>query len=322
MMNLRSTILTLALACLTTVAMAQFGGKDGKKPRKDSKKTGFIGGKKNNGAPKGARTGGGDSPQWSLGIKGGVHLSDVVSTQSYTVVTPLDLSSNLTNNKLYDQPYSNIGNHIGLTGAFSINPNITLNLEPGYATYKFGYQTSYSWDQFEDQQSFVQIDNDVDHTISYLDIPLSIKYHIKTGPLKPYIMVGGYYGFRTNADKEITTIVEDGAAGGLDEISSSTQRIGVDNLFIRSSAGVMAGAGVSLDVGNSPSNVSGSTDLGTVRFVLGANYRYGLHNVVDVQNRFEDSALTSGLYDVTDDLEVRSIEIYVGVQFTLKYKDF
>ena len=324
MMNLRSIFLTVLLAGFTTVAMAQFGGKEGKKPRKDPKKNSLFAGKKNKSAPKKANSnvGGGDSPQWSLGLKGGVNLSDVVVKQSYTVVTPLDLSSNLTNNKLYDKPYSNIGNHVGLTGAFAISPNLTLVAEPAYATYKFGYETSYSWDQFEDQQSFVQIDNDVDHVISYLDLPLSIKYHIKTGPLKPFIQLGGYYGFRTNADKEITTIIEDGAAGGLSEISSNTQRIGVDDVFIRSSAGLLAGAGVSLDVGNSPSNVSGSTDIGTVRFLLGANYRYGLHNIVDVVNRFEDSSLTSGLYDVTDDIELRSIEIYVGVQFTLKYKSF
>lgn len=322
MMNLRTIILAVTMCCFTAAATAQFAGKEGRKPRKEPRKFSLLGGKKKSAVPKSPVGGKGDAPQWSLGLKGGVHLTDVISTQSYTVVTPLDLSSNLTNNKLYDQSYSNIGNHIGLSGAFALNPNITLSLEPGYATYKFGYQTSYNWDQFEDQQSFVRIDNDVDHVISYLDIPLSVKYHIQTGPLKPFILVGGYYGFRTNADKEITTIVEDGAAGGLDEISSSSQRIGVDELFIRSSAGIMAGAGISLDVGNSPSNISGSTDLGTVRFLLGANYRYGLHNVVDVQKRFEDTSLTSGLYDVTDDLELRSIEIYLGVQFTLKYKDF
>ncbi len=323
-MNLRSLILTLVLAFATTAAMAQFGGKDGKKPRKDSKKFSLFGGKKNASAPKGAKSigGGGDVPQWSLGLQGGVHLTDVVSTQSYTVITPLDLSSNLTNNKLYDQSYSNIGNHIALSGAFAISPNLTLNVSPGYATYKFGYQTSYTWDQFEDQQSFVTIDNDVDHVISYLDIPLTIKYHLKTGPLKPFIQAGGYYGFRTNADKEFTTTIQDGAAGGLEEISSTSQRIGVDEVFIRSSAGLIAGVGLSFDVGNSPSNISGSTDLGTVRFTLGANYRYGMHNIVDVRNRYLDSSLTSGSYDVTDDLELRSIEIYLGCQFTLKYKDF
>ncbi len=323
MNNLRYIILTVILACFTTVAMAQFGGKDGKKPRKDGKKVSLFGGKKNaKGTPKGPSGGGGDTPQFSLGLKGGVHLTDVESTKSYTVITPLDLSSNLTNNKLYDKSYSNVGNHIGLAGSMALSPNLSLNLEPGYATYKFGYQTSYTWDQFEDQQSFVTIDNDVDHVISYLDLPISVKYHIKSGPIKPFILIGGYYSFRTSADKEITTKIEDGAAGGLSELSSISERVGVDNLFLRSSAGILGGAGVSIDVGNSPSNVSGSTDLGTVRFLLGVNYRYGLHNIVDVQNRFNDSSLTSGVYDVTDDLELRSIEIYIGCQFTLKYKDF
>ena len=309
MMKVRSIFLTVLLLCFASVAMAQFSGKkDGKKPRKDSNKV------------KSAFKG--EAPQWQLGVKGGVNLSHVEATQSYTVVTPLDLGSNLTNAKMYDKPYSNMGSHIGLTGTFAVNPNFAIGFEPGYTTYKFGYETSYEWSQFEDQQSYVNVTNDVDHSISYLDFPLSIKYHLKTGPLKPYVQIGGYYGFRTNADKNINTRIEDGAAGGLDEISNVSNRIGVDQLFIRSSAGILGGAGLSLDVGSSPSGMNGGSDLGTVRFVLGVNYRYGLHNVVDVKTRFNDSPLTSGSYDVTDDLELRNVEIYLGCQFTLKYKNF
>jgi hypothetical protein len=111
-------------------------------------------------------------------------------------------------------------------------------------------------------------------------------------------------------------------AGGLDQLSENSQRIGSDELFLRSSTGILGGAGISLDVGDSPSSMGGGTDLGTVRFVLGVNYRYGLHNVVNVKNRYNDSLLTSGSYDVTDDLELRNIEIYLGCQFTLKYKNF
>jgi hypothetical protein len=321
MQNLRSTVFILVLLFLGSTATAQFAGKDGKKPRRDSKKSGFFGGGKK--SPTQAKTGfKGEAPQWQLGLKGGVNLSDVEVIKSYTVVTPLDLSSSLTNGKVYDKAYSNMGNHIGLTGSVALNPKISLGFEPAYATYKFGYETSYEWSQFENQQSFVNVTNDVDHVVSYLDLPLSIKYNLKTGPLKPYLQVGGYYGFRTNADKNINTIVEDGAAGGLDEISNTSQRVGVDDVFLRSSAGILGGAGVTLDVGNSPSGMNGGTDLGTVRFVLGVNYRYGLHNIVDVKTRYNDSFLTSGAYDVTDDVELRNIEIYLGCQFTLKYKDF
>jgi len=321
MTNLRSTILTLLLICFTSMAMAQFASKkDGKKPRKDGSKFSlFNGGKKSRQTKSGFK---GEAPQWQLGIKGGVNLSHVEATKSYSVVTPLDLGSELTNAKTYDKPYSNIGNHIGLTGSVALSPNLSLGIEPGYTTYKFGYESSYEWSQFEDAQSYVNVSNDIDHSISYLDFPLSIKYHLKTGPLKPFVQIGGYYGFRTNADKTINTTIEDGAGGGSDELSNTSQRTGVDELFLRSSAGILGGAGLSLDVGNSPSSVSGSTDLGTVRFVLGVNYRYGLHNIVDVKTRYNDTQITSGSYDVTDDLELRNIEIYLGCQFTLKYKNF
>ena len=321
MTKLRSITLTLCLLCIASLAMAQFAGKEGKRPRKDGNKFSLFGG--GNKQSKNSKTSAtGEVPQWQLGIKGGVNLSHVKATQSYSVVTPLDLSSSLTNGKVYDKAYSNMGNHIGLTGSVALSPNVSLGFEPGYATYKFGYETAYEWNQFEDLQSFVNVSNDIDHVVSYLDLPISLKYHIKTGPLKPFVQLGGYYGFRTNADKNVSTVIQDGAAGGLDELSNTSQRIGVDDLFIRSSAGILGGAGVSFDLGSSPSGMSGGTDLGTVRFVLGVNYRYGLHNVVDVKTRFNDSYLTSGAYDVTDDLEFRNIEIYLGCQFTLKYKDY
>jgi hypothetical protein len=322
MTNFRSTIFILSLVLVSSTVMAQFAGKDGKKPRKDANKTGLFSGgnKKNHTKSKSGVKG--EAPQWQLGIKGGVNLSDVEVTQSYQVITSLDLSSSLTNGKLYDQAYSNMGNHIGLTGAVALSPNVSLSFEPGYATYKFGYESSYQWSQFEDQLSFVNVSNDIDHVVSYLDLPISLRYHLKTGPLKPYVQIGGYYGFRTNADKNVNTTIQDGAAGGLGELSNTSQRVGSDHLFIRSSAGVLGGAGVSLDVGNSPSSMSGSTDIGTVRFALGVNYRYGLHNIVDVTTRYDDSYLTSGSYDVTDDLQLRNIEIYLSAQFTLKYKDF
>ncbi|GJM29552.1 MAG: hypothetical protein DHS20C17_21870 [Cyclobacteriaceae bacterium] len=322
MTNVKTILFSLLLICFTTAAMAQFASKkDGKKPRKEGSKFSlFNGGNKNKSNTKTEFKG--DAPQWQLGIKGGVNLSHVEATKSYTVVTPLDLSSNLTNAKTYDKAYSNIGNHVGLTGAVALSPNISLGFEPGYTTYKFGYENTYEWSQFEDVQSYVHVANDVDHVISYLDFPLSLKYHLKTGPLKPYLQIGGYYGFRTNADKTINTTIEDGAGGGLDELSSTTQRTGVDELFLRSSAGILGGAGLSLDVGSSPSSMSGGTDLGTVRFVLGVNYRYGLHNIVDVKTRYNDTHITSGSYDVTDDLELRNIEIYLGCQFTLKYKSY
>ena len=300
-------IIVLVLFCFGQAAMAQFGGL-------------FGGGNKNQSSTKSGFKG--EAPQWQLGIKGGINLSDVAVTQSYSVVTPLDLGSNITHGKVYDKPYSNIGNHIGLTGAVAISPKVVLGFEPGYTTYKFGYETNYQWSQYEDLQSYVTVSNDIDHSISYLDFPLMLRYNLKVGPLKPYFQLGGYYGFRTNADKNVNTSIEDGAAGGLDQLSDNSQRIGVDELFLKSSAGILGGAGLSLDVGDSPSSMSGSTDLGTVRFVLGVNYRYGLHNIVNVKTRYNDSALTSGTYDVTDDLELRNFEIYLGCQFTLKYKNF
>jgi len=276
-------------------AEAQFFGKKG------NKKSGSMG----------------EIPQVQLGLKGGVNLNHLEATQSYSVITPVDLGSSLTNQKVYDKPYSNMGTQIGLVAAFAINNKMVINAEPAFMTLKFGYQNEYSWSQGED--SFVNTEYDFDHALNYLDIPLTIKYHLTDGPIKPFIQAGGYYAFLTNANKTVNATIEDSALGGSGDLTTNSSRLGVNDLFITSNAGLVGGVGVSIDVGNSPGDMDGSSDLGTVRFTLSVNYRQGLHNVVDVKNRFKDSALVSGNYDVLDDLRFKNIEVSAGVLFTMKY---
>ena len=258
----------------------------------------------------------GEIPQFQFGLKGGINLNHLESIESHSVITPVDLGTLLTNQKVYDKPYSNIGTQIGLSAAFALNHQLVLSVEPTFMTLKFGYQTAYSWSQGED--SFVNTDNDFDHALNYLDLPVMVKYHFTTGQIKPFVQAGGYYAFLTNANKTVTTTIEDSALGGSGDLTTSSQRLGVNDLFITSNAGIVGGAGVSIDVGGSP-GLDGNSDLGTVRFSLSVNYRQGLHNVVDVKNRYQDSELVSGNYDVLDDLKFKNIEVSISCLFTMKY---
>ncbi|MGI9544898.1 MAG: hypothetical protein ACR2MX_16675, partial [Cyclobacteriaceae bacterium] len=140
---IKSLAMSFVLLFSLSHAEAQFFGKKGNK--KSNGKSGSLG----------------EIPQVQLGLKGGVNLNHLEVSQSYSVITPVDLGSLLTNQKVYDKPYSNLGTQIGLIGAFAINNKMVINAEPSFMTLKFGYQNEYSWSQGED--SFVNTKYDFDH---------------------------------------------------------------------------------------------------------------------------------------------------------------
>ena len=307
---------------VTSAASAQFGLKkrEANKPRKNPK-TSLFGSKKKKDTPaKKTRPGSSaPSPQWQLGMKGGINLTDVSSTAGYSVFDNLaGPAENIA--KTYDDPYSNLGVQFGLSGAFNINDRVSLLVEPVFSSVKFGYTNHYEWLEVENPGSNILFDYDFDHTVNYIETPLLVRYHLLDGPLKPFIQGGGYYGFLIEASKEIGANIEDNSSGGESILTTTSQEVGIDEQFIKSSVGLVGGIGVSYDVGNSPLRNDGSTDLGVVRFSLSINYKYGLNNITDVQNRFLDSSLISGAYDSLDDLELRNIEISLSTVFTLKYK--
>ncbi|MDF9797654.1 hypothetical protein OKW21_002917 [Catalinimonas alkaloidigena] len=252
------------------------------------------------------------STQGFIGIYSGVNFSSPLISQSYSDYTLTDKEVNILNdNKQYESLTKNTGSLFGLSAAFSFSKYLTLAISPAYNTYKYKYQSQFSW---QDEENF---NNSLEHTyhheqiLYYLSLPLAIRFSPLGRRFRPYLQAGGYYNLLLNAQKHVITEGIDLASGGQVNFKEAPQTTDISDLYIKSNAGILAGAGASYY-------------LGTIIFYLDGQYRYGLHNVVSAKQRFSGSRNIYGFGNVQDNLSLKNIEVSMGCYFPLKFltKDF
>lgn len=265
-----------------------------------------------------ARTSGSQAPQWQMGFKAGLTLGHADTEQLYSVFGNTAFASRPDDFKTYDGSFARVGSQVGLEIAFNVTNSITLSLQPGFYTYGYAYNSEYEWALNDDGSQSTRLDLRHEHTLSYLEAPLLLRYYFGRNKIRPYIQGGAYLSRLQQATKELDTQLEDNTAGGSEPLSvQTTETIGIEDLYIRAQAGWIAGGGVAFDLGHVPDN--SSSNLGIVRFLFNVNYRQGFHNIVDVRERFVDRPLLSGVYDAQDDLSLANIEISITCLFTFKY---
>ena len=140
--------------------------------------------------------------------------------------------------------------------------------------------------------------------VEFADLPLLVKYDITGSRLRPYVQVGIYYSLLINAIKTVTVTGTDFASGGTNPLNSDPVIVGTKDLFTNY-WGLIGGAGVTYQLGN-------------VRLVLDASYRYGMSNIVNAKNRFSNDRL-SGIGDAQDDLKLHNIMVTAGVLFPMRF---
>ncbi len=256
-------------------------------------------------------------PELQLGLKTGLNFARINSTQEYNVLESTDGTEN--SGKKYKNSRS--GMQLGFTAAYGLNQNISFLASPVYTSFKFGYENKYSWIDAERTTNHTNLNFSHEHVLHYIEIPLSVKYHILSGKIKPYIETGGFYGILQSANKTISTTRTDNASGEQSIEVNDVQTIGIKNLFISSNLGVLGGAGIRYDIGRVSSLMTGSTNLGVISLVFSGIYKYGLNNITNVRNRYADNRTVMGAYDVLDDIRMNNIEISMACLFTLKYKN-
>ncbi|MFA0961319.1 outer membrane beta-barrel protein [Roseivirga sp. BDSF3-8] len=247
--------------------------------------------------------------QWWIGFKGGLTASKMVPGKRHSVFTATPGSSDglltdFTKNYdsyLFDQP----GTTIGLIGSFSFWKGITLSLQPSYSRYNAAYQNEYLWRNENNLDVWIEQSHYL--SLSYLEIPLLVRYDLYRGKVRPYIQAGAYYGHLVKADKRMEVKSRDVVSGGQDILENSAPSIGAEHLFIRDNVGWIAGGGFSYDLGN-------------MRVGLEVNYRQGLENITNRPNRFTDDRL-AGVGDVMDDMTLQSWDASFHLTFPLKFLD-
>jgi hypothetical protein len=242
------------------------------------------------------------SQQWYLGLIVGVNLTDPIPDTRYSTFSPIDK----TDDALYKQyeSYNKPGIQAGLDITYSYR-FLSVSLQPNFRRQSFSYSNRYEWVDDTDSNNTLELNYNQDHNLDYLEIPLILKISFLQGNIKPYVGLGGYYGWLVNANKSITVDGVDKASGSSNPFNRESLSVGATSLFVDNNAGVLGAIGVSYDPGN-------------IRLTLDIQYRYGLSNIANTSNRFTDNRL-AGIGDALDDLTLNNIAVNIGILFPLRF---
>lgn len=239
--------------------------------------------------------------QFWLGFKAGTNLTNPIVGNRYTVITPTNYPVTQTE-KTY-RSFDKAGAQATLEVTFYFK-GISLSFQPTYRTSTFTYSNQYSWTNPEKAGERLDLKFDQQQRLDAVDLPLMLKYEFGAGKLRPFIQAGGYYSLVTNATKSVVISGTDQASGGTNTFENPAVILGAKDLFANN-WGIVGGAGVYYNLGN-------------VRIVFDASYKFGMSNVANVKTRYSNDRL-SGIGDVQDDLKIQNLSFSVGCLFPLRF---
>jgi hypothetical protein len=276
---MKKLILLLAIIVLPNFLMAQ--RRSYKPPKKD-----FLGSF--------------DDSQWWIGLHGGINVSKALPLKKYSIVEPL--SGGFVDEKDYEG-FKRIGVQAGARLDFNFHTNFSASFQPTYTNMNFGYIVNYRWAG----QANNTLDLRYNHrlTLNYLEMPLMVCFDLLRQQFRPYVQGGIGYGLLLKADKYIEIESRDAASGAINPIQNDSPIIGAKNLFISSQFMWYAGGGVSYDAGN-------------VRLGVELNYKQGLNNITNRQNRYADQRMI-GMLDALDDMTLQNITMEFYCVFPMKF---
>lgn len=246
--------------------------------------------------------------QWWLGLKTGVNFTEAIPESRYAVFSPINYDPALLD-KQYGG-FQKMGMQAGIEVTF-YHKGFSFSLQPNFRRQRFEYENQYTWQNPEVADQKLTLNYVQEVSLDYIEIPFYIKYDIlKRSKIRPFIEIGAYYGRLSGAEKTVKVSGQDQASGGVNPFEGETLHVGADDLFIKTSTGVLGGLGINYD-------------LWKIRISLDLVYRYGLHNISNSKNRYANNRL-SGLGDTMDDLSLNNFSLNLGFLFPLRFisKDF
>jgi opacity protein-like surface antigen len=251
-------------------------------------------------APKKDYLGSFDDSQWWIGLHGGVNLSKALPLKSYAIVEPI--TGGFLSEKKYEG-FRRLGVQAGARVDFNFYTNFSISFQPTYTNFKFGYTSEYQW-QGQDN-NFLNLKYNHRLVLNYLEMPLIARFDFLRQQFKPYAQIGIGYGLLMKADKYVEIESFDRASGASNPIQNDSPIIGAKDLFINSQFLWYLGGGISYDAGN-------------IRLGAELNYKQGLNNITNKQNRYADQRMI-GMLDALDDMTLQNISMEFYCVFPMKF---
>lgn len=235
-----------------------------------------------------------------IGLKGGINASHVMVLEQFRVFS--SLNGEETGEKDYNSIWKNLGYQYGFVGLYRLHDKINLIFEPTFTNYIFGYSTSTEW---VENESFTRTSSQSHtHNLRYLEFPVLFQFYQDITPLKPYLLIGGYYGYLLGAEKimdiEENTIID----GQSFNTSSEHQHVFFNNQYIRSRLAAMV-------------EIGAIYDLTVFQLMFGFSYHYCFNNITRENSRFSNQLITGSAYDINDNIRLNTFAFNVRILFPL-----
>lgn len=233
-----------------------------------------------------------------LGLKGGANLSHVMVIDQYQIFSSIGEVE--AGEKEYDKIYQNLGYQYGFVGLYTLNDKMNLIFEPTFAHYRFGYSGSNTWVDTDNENITRSSSQEHKQHLQYLELPLLLQVYKDMTPLKPYVMVGGYYGLLLGAEKlmhitEVTTIDSQDFT-----TSSEDQRLFYNDQYIKSRIAAVG-------------EIGAIYDFNDLQIMFGIGYHFSFNNITNENARYSNQLITGSSYDINDNIKLNSINLNIRI---------
>jgi len=239
-----------------------------------------------------------------VGFHGGVNFTNPSIITSYNLITSIDGEQG--SERTYEPFFSNFGHQLGFSLFLQFKDHFLVGFLPEIGKYSYGYSSSM---EFFDSQGVLAstYNNESKINLNYITFPLLIQYQIlKDKDWSPYLFAGGSYGLLRSAQHNVasTTILET-EGGPIEFYDPSTSNSSTE--FIKSKWNAFGGIGAFYD-------------FTQFRLGLDVSYWFGLHNIVNESNRYNNQAVSGSTYDIADDVRLNHLVMNLSVLFPINKK--
>lgn len=244
------------------------------------------------------------SREFMVGFKVGVNFTQPIVMQSFNVLSAVDPAVLQSGNKSYRLFFRNPGYQYAFTVLYKVKENLDVRFEPHFTTYNYSYQSSFFWENTGNNSERIDMTMLHKQTLKYIELPITARWLIGSGKLRPFTQAGGFVGIMQNAVKTADRTERYTNALGTSTLDAETISGGAGTLYRTLRLGVNGGVGLDYEIN-------------TIHLTLDVNLNLGFNNVTNKGTRYSAQQYSGGLYDVQDNLKLLVPSINLGILIPL-----
>jgi hypothetical protein len=242
--------------------------------------------------------------QFFIGVKGGINFTQPLILTKFNVINPLNEAVSNSGIKTYKNLFHNFGYQYAFTVVYQFAKSIDIRFEPTFTTYCYKYTTEFSWVSSGANMERIDMNFAHNQTLKYFEIPITLRYLIGSGTLRPFLQGGIFYSFLQNALKTTNREETYTNALGYSALNAESLSGNAGPLYKKSRYGFNAGVGIDYD-------------LTLFHLTLDANINTGLNTITSEAGRYGTQQYSGGMYDAQDDLKLLILSVNLGILFPL-----